>query len=308
MWSGVVNIRNGRLTAPLHATGWSAPWYPDAMFMRVNPGNDAEAYIDYPRMARAANAAMAEYHRLVQIYCDEKKIPVPKLGEYDEEIRRHCGTAPKPIQLIVAAMQENPYILGETDEVDERLARWIRPKDTVDQMLLDYDFRPNEAESFADRRNKADIFASRLKDAREREEKGEEGETTEQVMAEMLTALDEDAASSESVANDIEDRHDQAGRSGGTVKPDKTEQAARQATRRPASTPVRQKSGGGKPKAPTGNKAPARKPGAVGSTFEDRKAAQMAGRPTLASGAKAIVAGDTFEDVLEKDTSTAAAE
>lgn len=110
-WHMSVEKSNGRpvgLISPL----FSAPWMPDQKYLVINPDDSRELYINYPQMYRDRNAAMQAYHRDAVQKATANSWTTPTLGQYDEKILSTIGRPPAPVEPVVAAYQENGWILG----------------------------------------------------------------------------------------------------------------------------------------------------------------------------------------------------
>lgn len=276
-WTATVGTKTGMPTGIIQPS-FSAPWYPDHQYMRVNPDNTSELFIDYEALLLRRRARLADFHTLALDIARKKGIPLPvKVGEYSDELLGLLPGMPKPVQPVVAAMQGNEYILGLTDVVDERLRRYVQP--SRDALLAEaeaMDFRPR---SFAEAKaaNTKSNVATPTEGA---------PTFTSSAPARVGTDADVDAFDDMGTGNEIEDgdvenmldaldeEFDHAAVGGRTIAPQKQERAARQAPRRSGAKVAR--------KGTISREAAAK---------QRRAAAKKAGRrPTLADGARPVIA------------------
>lgn len=113
-WSASTEMRSGHPTGHIQAL-FSAPWFPYQKYFVINPDNVAELYIDYEAMYADAKSANANYHKRAIRASSKKGWPTPIRGEYSEDVTEALGEPPSPIQPIVAAYQNNRYILGSCE-------------------------------------------------------------------------------------------------------------------------------------------------------------------------------------------------
>lgn len=141
--------KNGMPTSIISPDGWSAPWYADQQYLRVNPDNPSELYVDYPAMYAPRKAAISGYHKEAVRYAQRKSLPVPKKGgPYSVEITEAIGEPPRALELIAAAAQGHPWVLGFSETPDPRLVQFIEATSAdLEAELDDFDFSP---ESYAD--------------------------------------------------------------------------------------------------------------------------------------------------------------
>lgn len=265
-WSGQVSNKSGMPVGQV-TPDFSAPWYPDVQYLRVNPDNQAELWIDYASLVARRRGRLNSYHKIAREYCREKKLPAPDKGDYNETITRAIGAPPKPIQPAIAAMQgKNKWILGLSDKVDPRLERFVTRIQAV-EVDEEFDFSDPET-SFEDaKRNTQQMIRGLAKPKPVAEEDVDDIEDLKDIQlgeGEEDTFLDE-----------LDDEHDQAGIGGHVVPPAKAERVQRQAPRRPG-TKVAKK-----------GKTGAKKFGNLSAM----KRAQRGNRPTLASGAAPVISG-----------------
>lgn len=284
-WSGQVSNKSGMPTGQIDPC-FTAPWYPDQQYLRVNPDNQAELYIDYDAMLLRRRARLEEFHKLATEFAREKKLELPKKGEYSEAITRAIGGMPKPIQPVAAAMQKNPYILGLTDRVDPRLERYVvKPRNEA--ILDEFDFHPETAGDFS--ATKARNEAAKV----EKDEWLSSDETKADVDVEEfdgLTGADaSDAFDVEGALDDLDEEkddeldldeeHDQEAVGGRTIAARNAEKAQRQAPRRPGTKVARPKQGAARSGTSRAAKAAAH--------------AQRTGRKTLANGGRPVISGQS---------------
>jgi hypothetical protein len=256
-----------------------APWYPDQQYLKVNPENTSELFIDYDAMILRRNARISEFHKLAVDFAHDKKLAVPtKKGEYSEELTRQLGGAPKPIQPVIAARQGNVFILGPdyaeahglNYATDARLERYVT-RARNEAILEEYDFAPER--TFAEAKShSAQASTPRPRVANEAApEETDETDTADDDVGAFDELGDGTDANVESMLDELEDEFDAEAMGGKTVAPQTVDRAARQAPRRP-----------GTKTATKGAKRPK-------TAAEKRRAAQRGNRPTLATGAAPVI-------------------
>jgi hypothetical protein len=276
-WTAQVGVKTGMPTGSI-TPNFRAPWYPDQQFLKVNPDNSSELFIDYKSMLLRRSARMKDYHKGAIEWARDRKIAAPEtLGEYTDQIKRGYGAPPKPIEPIAAAMQGNRYILGLTTRVDARLERFVvKPRN--EEILGEYDFRDDGASHAGTASDEAaPMFATaggrRARRTRQDDppltdegdidafdelgggDGGADGDQREDVddgegsdsddagdlgVEELLNELEEEVKDDQ-----LEETFDAEASGGRRVPPAQAERAKRQAPRRPAAKTATK---GGKPK------------------------------------------------------------
>jgi hypothetical protein len=148
-WSSQADLKTGMPCTPLFPD-FSAPWIPTPQFLRVNPQNPTELWINYTAMFRERAALLDIYHESAVSRARAAKLAVPtRKGEYSPELLNLMGAMPNPVEPVIAAQQENPFILGpdwcaengRRWKVDPRLERFCRqPRNTLTAQVLGMDF------------------------------------------------------------------------------------------------------------------------------------------------------------------------
>lgn len=276
-WTAQVGTKTGMPTGIIQPS-FSAPWYPDHQYMRVNPENTSELFIDYEALLLRRRARLTDFHNLALDIARKKGLPLPaKVGEYSDELLGLLPGMPKPVQPIVAAMQGNEYILGLTTIVDERLRRFVQP--SRDALLAEaeaMDFRPR---SFADAKAANTTAAARpraeVRDVAASEAEASDAFSVDGAEHDVLEGLDagEEGADLDGMLEALDEEFDAEAVGGRTIAPHKQERAARQAPRRGGTKVAR--------KGTVSREAAAK---------QRRAAAKKAGRrPTLADGARPVI-------------------
>lgn len=289
-WSMSVENSNG-MPVGLISPMFSAPWRPDQNYLRINPDNVTELWIDYPQMWRDRSAALAKYHQEAVDKASANKWPVPVKGDYDERIISTIGKPPSPLQPVEAAYQGNGWILGfrarPTTAADRLLAeRWVLDTrvraQTEAAMASGFDFRDRSeggagaaqvTRDFAAVRE-ASIPLSAEAEAFADDEEATDGEGLDAETAATLDAAGTDAGDEELERYlDLEEQADPKATGGQRVLPEKAD--------RPSATPRRPKpQRAARPAA----EAPTRPRGARVRAFEKK------GRKSLADGARPVIA------------------
>jgi hypothetical protein len=146
-WFANVGTKTGLPIGMIEAT-FQAPWIPDQQYIKINRENPSELYIDYEAMLTRRKAVLQAYHNLAEEFARLEKLEIPKFGEYSEIIIKRLGNPPRAIQPVIAAIQDNTYILGKTYakerglpyREDPRLTRFVKRQTIVEKLLMDFDF------------------------------------------------------------------------------------------------------------------------------------------------------------------------
>lgn len=261
-WWAAVEIRSGMPTGMIEPKDFRAPWLPDQQYLVVNSEDASELYIDYRRMAADRKASEDEYHRAALQLAGDKKWPMPKRGDYPSEILEALGRPPKSVRLVVATWQGNPWMLGESDVADPRLAVMVEREAPPQQLRAEdwdaEDFGPDsyaalakelgeEAEPVARAAwsaNDEAKFGDRAEDKAFLEDEQSEDEQSESETTEAAAGAENDESDDDGIMgalnvgdeNDLDDEYDAEAVGGKTVNPKKAERVARQAPRRPGAT------------------------------------------------------------------------
>jgi hypothetical protein len=284
-WTTQVSNHTGMPTSAI-VPSFQAPWFPDEQYLKVNPDNTSELYIDYESLLRNRNAFLNEYHQAALVVARQKELPTPERGNYHAKIVDAIGPMPKPIEPIVAAMQGNVYILGKTYaesrgldyRVDKRLERFCAQANDTDRLLEQFDFgsAPGDEER-VERIGLTPKGRAALAEPGENDLEGDGEIDLEAAANEMELGSGEETSDTalldelEDELSELEEQHDQEALGGRTVAPKNSERAARQAPR-------------------TGNKSAVRpKHGRSRGSMPAQRAAQREGRASLADGAAPVI-------------------
>lgn len=137
-WSASIELRSGDPTGVIQPN-FRAPWYPDQSFLKQDVDDRSKLHIDYEGMLRSRLEAHEEYHRQAIEEATSRSWTISeKDGKpvYDQKLLQIIGPPPKAIEPVIAAMQGNSWILGFSDEVDERLVRFLPSRETRRQAQL----------------------------------------------------------------------------------------------------------------------------------------------------------------------------
>jgi hypothetical protein len=273
-WTTMVDLKSGMPTGQI-VPSFQAPFIPDQQYLVVNPDNTSELYIDYESMLRHRHMAMENHHKTAVKMARQRKIAIPQKGDYPEELVEVIGNPPKPVEPVVAAMQDNVYILGPNYArdrglryvVDKRLEKFTQVVTETDRLLEQYDFGSSSEDEPVER---IDITPAG------RQALAEPGETDledEEELEEMDLGTS-DETSVDSMLDDLDEEFDQEAVGGRTVAPQNQDRAARQAPRRGNASPVRSRHGKARSQS--------------GATKSQRE-----GRPSLADGAAPVIGDET---------------
>lgn len=327
-WSASVEQKSGMPTGMI-SPSFEAPWRPDAQYLKVNPDNTSELYIDYETMYKRRRARLEQYHRDAVTKAAANKWPTPEKGKYSQEVLETLGRPPKPLEPVAAAMQGHPWILGFSKTPDPRLVPFlhVNRREVTPEEIDGYDFGPDSYKRTVENLRKVEVTepdddeggddelaaaeitppaTPRAQRAAQRLAQHEAPKppaiapAAQVPAAEVETELelladgsDDDATSLLDGLTDeeeLEEAHDAQGLGGRRVRPQTTERVERQAPRRQTQSPVARKRGAHRG---GGNpRAVAKQAKAAAKTPKSSKGARAgwrAGRPSLADGAKPVV-------------------
>ncbi len=298
MWHMQVGLKSG-MPVGLITPGFGAPWQPDHQYLVVNVDNPSEMWIDYGSMLASRHAQREAFHKRALQWAAKNQRPAPRKDDYSDELVGALGSPPRFIQPIVAAMQENAWILGMTFTEDARVSPYVQRSSAADTVLEEFDFR---TESFAQAKERTAAATRAVRSLAgidlsnpDEMDKAMEAFTAEGVGSDDdEDAVDEDALLDEITDetepgaedddeedDELEEAHDAEQLGGRRVPPQQAERAKGQAPRRGAFRGTAQTEA-----------AADDKPLSKG-TFKDQRAAQREGRATLASGATPAIGGLT---------------
>jgi hypothetical protein len=127
--------------------GWSAPWYPEPKYIALAVSGLAGSRfrIDYIRMQRDYEQANRDYYDRANNEAFSKGWdPIPLYGKVPYVIRalKHVGSPPKSPKLPTAALAGDRWLLGFSDEVNERLLEVIATDNGRLALTPEYDEEP----------------------------------------------------------------------------------------------------------------------------------------------------------------------
>lgn len=287
---------NGMPTSPL-MPDFSAPFLPDSQYLIVNPDNTNEVYVDYPAMYRDRAITLRAYHREATRWSVKHNRPAPKMGDYSDELTEAIGRPPRALELVAAAAQKNPWVLGFSDVPDPRLTPFLEHTTTaIEEIMETFDFseesyndavqgrvgtqakrqekpRPRRYTSFANLAELEKAAGVSAEDAAGSDPVLEVAEAAlEDAWNDMPDVSDE--PQEDEALYDIEDEADAEALGGRTVAPENTERAKRQAPRRATQTAVARKRGRQQSRVQRAE---------PGSAYDPAK------RPSIADGAKPYI-------------------
>jgi hypothetical protein len=115
---------------------FQAPLMPPQMYLKVgtNPERPYDMPIDYESWERDARAQHTEWTDAARkisrhLYQDKYNPNEP----FTREVRDLMGDAGQPVEPIIAARQGNAWVLGFTEQVDVRLAKFFEFRKTAEQ-------------------------------------------------------------------------------------------------------------------------------------------------------------------------------
>lgn len=150
-WSWPADKATGMPCGSFTPEGWNAPWLMDQGpdFYVLNPDNTAELFLNYRSFARSRIGALKEFHDMAIRAARKGKMPIPKIGQYPEELLEMMGQEPpRAYQIAVACEQNNPWALGFDERPDPRLTDYLEgPSTVVEEAFEAFDF---SAETYAD--------------------------------------------------------------------------------------------------------------------------------------------------------------
>lgn len=106
---------------------WEAPWLPDAKYMSANV-ETGKLTINYVGMVTEYTQKTTEYYEQCASVAHENKWVAPEFGGHvDGRFRGVVGKyLPQSPRIPQAAMAGDPWVLGQTTEINETLARILR--------------------------------------------------------------------------------------------------------------------------------------------------------------------------------------
>lgn len=139
--------------------GWRAPWMPGQEWFRYleDESNPLRFRIDYEGLLVQYMAAHEQYDADWEAFATSNGWD-PKDPDVAGRIIAKVGQRPQPIELIVAAMQGNKYILGLTTKVDERVVPFLKQRPVYKRQakraekLAGMDFADHDADEDLERR------------------------------------------------------------------------------------------------------------------------------------------------------------
>lgn len=135
-WFADVEIRSGYPVGPIRPR-FDAPWHPDQSALKVDHEKPTQIRIDYEALLNERLEAHRDYHGRAVEESASRRWPVPTEGEvYSKELQLIVGKPPAPVEPIVAAMQENSWILGFSKKPDPRLTKFIVTQEGLRQQLF----------------------------------------------------------------------------------------------------------------------------------------------------------------------------
>lgn len=113
-----------RLADGVVLKGWDAPWYPEQKYVVTGLGltSGNRFKINYAQMVQDYRAANERYYRLAAQTAGARNWPAPQLyGPVDFQLRALIGDPPKSPKIPEAALAGDPWLLGFSGQVNERL-------------------------------------------------------------------------------------------------------------------------------------------------------------------------------------------
>lgn len=130
-WGGYIDNKSGYPTGVLQPVGWSAPWLPPQgtntfIFDRDQPN---KFRINYEHLLEERMAALKEWETLRT----DKAVARgwnPDDPEKQEQLDKMVGhrSGVKAPEVIAACMQNEPWILGQTDVVNKKVEKFLEKK------------------------------------------------------------------------------------------------------------------------------------------------------------------------------------
>lgn len=136
-WFADIEMRSGAPTGLIRPR-FTAPWYPEQSWLKPagNHRRDVLA-IDYEGAIASRLEAHREYHQRAVEESASRRWDVPTEGDpYSLELQLIVGKPPKPVEPIIAAMQNNSWILGFSKVPDPRLTKFIETREQRRQQVF----------------------------------------------------------------------------------------------------------------------------------------------------------------------------
>lgn len=118
--SGLIRLRH--LTPKRHRV----PYVPDQGALVMDPNRGDSLFIDYDKLIRDRLEEAEDRYQLAIETATARGWDPPKPGEaLDDRLLRLIGKPGPGVELVAAAMQGNPWVLGFTDIPDPRLVQFV---------------------------------------------------------------------------------------------------------------------------------------------------------------------------------------
>ncbi|HUR55045.1 MAG TPA: hypothetical protein VMZ71_13010 [Gemmataceae bacterium] len=154
--------------------GWKAPWMLSQEWARYDRDDPMRFTWDYEGALNDRIAAHELYDQQYEDFCTKRGWD-PTDESKKGQVTSVIGVRPQPIELIVAAMQGNKYILGQTTVVDERVVPFLKMRPKYQRQakkearlasLPDFSDPPDGVDEYGDLEEQVDKRPTRLPKAR----------------------------------------------------------------------------------------------------------------------------------------------
>jgi hypothetical protein len=154
--------------------GWRAPWIPSQEWARYSADDPFTFRWDYDGMLADRIAAHEVYEQQYTDFCTRHGWD-PADPAKQGQVVSVIGVRPQPIELIVAAMQGNKYLLGLTPTVDTRVLPFLKMRPTYQRQakkdarlaaMPDFSDPPEGVDEYGDLEEATDPQPTRLPKAR----------------------------------------------------------------------------------------------------------------------------------------------
>jgi hypothetical protein len=123
-WESAIERDTGHPVGMMPTPRFTAPWYPHAKYLTIDPVNDRKFHIDYQQMLVDHSESTADYEDASLFFAREmygSKF-AEALANPTPELLKAVGMAPKGREYIEAAAEGNPWVLG----LDPDMPQWAK--------------------------------------------------------------------------------------------------------------------------------------------------------------------------------------
>jgi len=151
LWGVTVEATRGKMlpVGPFEPLGWTAPWYPPSQYMDLSfESFQPQVKIDYVRLIADRRVALREYQQRARrvgqkLHGQAFRADQPPTHQMIEEI----GEPPHAWQLADAARRGDRWVLGLTDQINPKVAKYLPEPDRDEDGFSDDDLDLGDEET-----------------------------------------------------------------------------------------------------------------------------------------------------------------